>query len=536
MEEDPRKASFAPLTPLSFLLRATNFLGDRTAIIHGESRCTYRAFGERVARLAGALSDAAITRGDTVAILAPNIPAMLEAHFAVPMIGAVLNPINVRLDEEIVAGFLRQGDAKLLICDREFLDLGWRAAIRTGKDLPIVVINDPETGLPGAKEFTDYEAFIANSPTLLEAPLLEDEHQPIALLHTSGTTGTPKAVLYSHRGTYLAALSNALTFGLTPDSRFLWTWPMFHSNGLSFIWSVTAVGGVHICARSIDAKIVSAMIADHRVSHFCAAPLVLNMLATDPAMGDAGISHPVNCITGGSPPPLTVLAKLESLGIDVTHQYGASECCGPATIAYSHPDWKELEPGELQAMIARQGVPTAVIDDLMVADPDNMEPVARDGTSLGEIMVRGNAVVDGYYRDEEATAAAFAEGWYHTGDIAVWYEDGSVEIKDRSKDMIISGGENISSVEIENVLFRHPDVSEAAVVARPDKLLFQTPCAFVDRVAGSTIGAEELERHCRKFLAGLKVPRNFVFRTLPKTATGKIRKHALREMAVTDVD
>ena len=531
MKSAHHKANFAPLSPVNFLLRGANFFGNRTAIIYGETQYSYFEFSNRVRGLAAGLRAAKIAAGDVVAILALNTPPMLEAHFAVPMIGGILSPLNVRLDVATIARALKHSRARLVICDGEFLELAQQAQMNAALDLPIVVINDPAAGLPIDRSFVDYEEFISQSPDVTKKPDIKDETQSISLLYTSGTTGTPKGVVYSHRGAYLAGLSNALSFGLTHDNIFLWTWPMFHSNGLSFIWSVTAVGGTHICGRSFDAPKIFDLIGRHKVSHFCAAPLVLNMLAADSSARDLRFAHAVNCITGGSPPPSSIMSKLEKLGIDVTHQYGSSECYGPATVALRQSEWTQLDEQDRYKMMARQGAPTQVVDDLMVADPKTMIEVPRDGATAGEIMLRGNAIMSGYYNDEAASREVFADGWYHTGDIAVWHSDGVIEIKDRSKDMIISGGENISSVEIEEVLYQHPEVHEAAVVAKPDKALVEAPCAFVNRVAGSTVNAEDLVLFCRSFLAESKIPQDFVFRELPKTATGKIQKYALREIA-----
>ncbi len=536
MDKDRVSANQVPLSPLSFLRRATNFFADRTAVQHGNRRFSYREFGDRVNRLANALAESNVRPGDSVSILAPNIPAMLEAHFAVPMIGAHLNPINFRLPAETIAEFLRDARPKCVIVDCEFLDLARQATVLAGIEIPLICENS--AGSPGTRPggIVDYEAFIAGATGEPICGYPSDEHQDIAHLYTSGTTGTPRAIRYTHRSCYLAALNNALSFGLTPTTRFLWTWPMFHSNGLSFIWSVTAVGGTHICARSIDAKSIGDSIAKDGVTHFCAAPLVLNVMASDPAFNPQADSRSVICITGGSPPPSSVLRPLERLGIDFIHQYGASECHGPVTMAIPGLEEAGTSADDRRRKMARQGIPLPAIEDLIVAKVDTNVPVARDGMTVGEVLVRGNTVAAGYVNDDSTEAPAFADGWYRTGDMAVWYGDGTIEITDRSKDMIISGGENISSIEIEDVLFRHPEVREAAVVAKPDPHMVQIPCAFVDRVAGSEIEASDLEQHCREFLSESKIPREFIFRTLPKTETGKVRKNSLRDIILKLAD
>ena len=524
------QANFVPLSPVSFLLRNAQFFTDRPAVIYGDQQFTYGEFYRRVQKLAAALKSAGIAAGDRVAVLAPNIPPMLEIHYAVPLIGAVLNPLNIRLDAASIGHSLFHADARLLICDREFLDLARQALDTVGRDVPIVVINDPAAGLPRAPGMADYEMFVGDAPDMAVELELDDEHQPLSVLYTSGTTATPKGVVYIHRGAYLAALSNALSFGLNHNTVYLWTWPMFHSHGLSFVWAVTAVGGTHVCLRQIDASRIFDLIRRHRVSHFAVAPTMMNMLANAPSAARISFEHSVNCAVGGAAPASSVISTMEQLGIEVTHQYGSTECYGPATIAWRRPQWDHMTIDERYVFMSRQGTPTPVTD-LMVADPESMQPVARDGQSLGEVMLRGNTVMQGYFGDEDTSHDALSEGWFRTGDIAVWHPDGSMEIKDRSVDLIISESERISSVEIEEVLYKHPGVLEAAVVAKPDETLGEIPCAFVTLVPGSEASGDELMAYCQSNLADFKVPKRFVFSELPKTATGKIKKNELRELA-----
>ena len=528
-------ANYVPLSPVSYLARAAAFFGNRTAVVHGARRISYAEFFARARRLAHALAKAGIRRGDTVAILAPNVPAMLEAHYAVPMLGAVLNPINIRLDAAAIAFCLEHGGARLLFADREF-----HATVRPALDLlgakaPIVIdIADAETaGAPHLGNI-EYESFIQAGDPGFKYPGPIDEWDSICLLYTSGTTGNPKGAVYSHRGAYLGAMSNALTFKLDHESRYLWTLPMFHCSGWTFTWAVTAAGGTHVCLRRVEPKRIFDLAAEERVTHMCGAPIVLNMLVHAPA--DVKRTLPVRpkVATGGAAPPAIVIERMEAMGFEVLHLYGTTESYGPSTFCAHDAAWDA--PGfdikQRYGLMARQGVPLATIEDMMVAEAETLAPVVRDAGHLGEIMLRGNTLMKGYLKNEAATSEAFAGGWYHSGDLAVWHADGYIEVKDRSKDIIISGGENISSLEVEEVLYRHPEVMEAAVVARPDDKWGESPCAFVTLKADARpTSAEDIIAWCRDHMARYKVPRTVVFGPLPKTSTGKIQKFVLRDQA-----
>jgi fatty-acyl-CoA synthase len=501
------------------------------AVIHGEQSFTNRQFYARARQLGHALSKAGVKRGDTVAILAANTPAMLEAHFAAPMIGAVLNPINIRLDAPLIAFCLEHGEAKVLLADREFHATVAPALERLGRKRPIVIdIADAETqGAPNFGE-VEYESFIAAGDVAFAYPGVEDEWDDICLLYTSGTTGNPKGAVYSHRGAYLGALANALTFKLDHASRYLWTLPMFHCSGWTFTWAVTAAGGTHVCLRKVEPKRIFDAIVQHRITHMCGAPIVLNMLVHAPA--DAKRSLPVRTkvATGGAAPPAIVIERMEALGFEVLHVYGTTESYGPSTYCPAMPEWADLPAGERYGRMARQGIPNPVVEHLTVANPDTLQCVPRDGATVGEVMLSGNTLMKGYLKNAAATDEAFAGGTYHSGDLAVWHAEGSIEVKDRSKDIIISGGENISSLEVEEVLYRHPQVMEAAVVARADAQWGEHPCAFVTLKAGSgPVTADDIIAFCRANLAHYKVPRTVVFGALPKTSTGKIQKFVLRE-------
>ena len=530
---DRQPANYLPLSPLAFLARAGEVYAGKTAVVHGDVRFTYGEFLARCRRLASALRRRGIGRGDTVAIMAPNVPALLEAHYGVPMAGAVLNPLNYRLDARTVAFILEHGRAKLLITDREFSEVVEEALRMLPHPISVVDIDDPlYQGAGGRLGETDYEGLLAEGEPEADFSEPADEWQAICLLYTSGTTGNPKGVIYHHRGAYLNALGNALAFGLSPRSVYLWTLPMFHCSGWTYTWAVTAVGGTHVCLRRVDPALIFPAIQRHRVTHLCGAPVVLSMLIHAPADVKLAFDHVVEVATGGAAPPSTVIAAMESMGFRVTHLYGLTESYGPATLCAWQEDWEGLGLEERARVMARQGVGYPTLGGLMVADPDTLAPVPRDGATMGEIMLRGNTLMKGYLLNSDATEEAFRGGWFHTGDLAVWHPDGYVEIKDRAKDVIISGGENISSLEVEEALYRHPAVMEAAVVAWPDAKWGETPCAFVTlKPDAHPVTAEDIIRWCRDELARYKVPRHVVFGPLPKTSTGKIQKFVLRERA-----
>ena len=526
------RANFTPLTPLDFLRRSSEVYPGKPAVVHGERTYTYREFAERCRRLASVLAALGVGRGDTVAVMAPNVPALLEAHYAVPGLGAILNALNYRLDAATIAFCLEHGEAKVLITDRELSPVIAKALQLVKREIFVVDIDDPLAAGGERLGAASYEEWIAAGDADFEMPGPLDEWDSLALLYTSGTTGDPKGVLYHHRGAYLNALGNALAFGLGPRSVYLWTLPMFHCSGWTYTWAVTAVGATHVCLRKVDPALVFPMIEKHRVTHMCGAPIVLNMLVHAPASVKRRFAHTVEVATGGAAPPSAVIEAMESMGFRVTHLYGLTESYGPATLCAWQEEWDGLDLGARSRLMARQGVRYPTLADMQVADPETHAPVPRDGVTLGEVMLRGNTLMKGYLKNPRATEAAFREGWYHTGDLAVWHPDGYAEVKDRSKDIIISGGENISSLEVEECLYRHPQVMEAAVVARPDEKWGETPCAFVVLKPGAApVAAEDIMAWCRDHLARFKVPRTVVFGELPKTSTGKIQKFVLRERA-----
>jgi fatty-acyl-CoA synthase len=537
MDPLPRTpANHVPLTPVSFLEHSALTWPDRVAVRHGAQEYTYGQMLARCRRLASALARRGVTRGDTVAIMAPNVPAMLEAHYAIPALGAVLNALNYRLDARTIAFCLDHGKARVLLTDAEFAPTVRDALTRT-RQQPLVVDLADALG-PGADDpatrlgTITYEDLLAEGDPSFEWPGPQDEWDSLSLLYTSGTTGNPKGVMYHHRGAYLNALGNALAFRLTPQSVYLWTLPMFHCNGWTYTWAVTAAGATHVCLRRVDPALIFAALREHRVTHLCGAPIVLNMLVHAPAQARTRFDHVVEVATGGAAPPSAVIEAMEAMGFRVTHLYGLTESYGPATLCAWQEDWAALPLSERARKMARQGVAMPTLAQLQVGDADTGAPVPRDGATLGEVMLRGNTIMKGYLDNPVATAQAFAGGWFHTGDLGVWHADNYIEVKDRAKDIIISGGENISSLEVEECLYRHPHVMEAAVVARPDARWGETPCAFVAlKPDAQGVTAADIVHWCRDHLAHFKVPRTVVFGPLPKTSTGKIQKFVLRDQA-----
>ena len=525
-------ANYAPLTPLSFLERAAFVYPQRTSVIHGAQRYTWKQTYERTVRLASALAKRGVGPGDTVAAMLPNIPAMYEAHFGVPMCGAVLNTLNTRLDAETIAFMLTHGEAQLILTDREFSPVVEQALSRIKNKVEVIDIEDPEYSGPGKRlGETTYEQLLAGADPAYAWRWPQDEWEAISLNYTSGTTGDPKGVVYHHRGAYLNAVCNIVTWSMPQHSVYLWTLPMFHCNGWTFPWTMAANAGTNVCLRKVDAAFVFDLIREHKVTHYCGAPIVHQTLINAPEALKKGIQHKVHGMVAAAAPPAAMIEGMERMGFDITHVYGLTEVYGPATVCAKHEEWGSLDIVERARLNSRQGVRYLMEEGLSVMDPQAMKPVLADGETMGEIMFRGNITMKGYLKNPKATEEAFRGGWFHSGDLAVMQPDGYVKIKDRSKDVIISGGENISSLEVEDVLYRHPAVLAAAVVAKPDPKWGETPCAFVELKPGSDTTEQEMIEFCRSHMAKFKAPRAVVFGELPKTSTGKVQKFVLREKA-----
>ncbi|CAN5417049.1 acyl-CoA synthetase [soil metagenome] len=525
-------ANYVPLSPLSFLARAAAVWPERTAIIHGTQRITYAEFYVRCRRLASALVRAGVKTGDTVSAMLANTPAMLEAHYGVPMAGAVLNALNTRLDAKVIAFSLDHAETKVLITDTEF-SATVKEALSLRKGDPLVIdYADPEYQTGGQRiSHLDYEDFLKRGDPGFAWRLPDDEWDAISLNYTSGTTGNPKGVVYHHRGAYLLALGNILTASMPKHAVYLWTLPMFHCNGWCFPWSLSVIGGTHVTLRWVRAAAIWQALADHRVTHLCGAPIVMSAILNAPDADKRALAQTVEFMTAAAPPPEAVLARMAEVGFNVTHLYGLTETYGPAVVNEWRTDWNALPGSEQAALKARQGVNYIPLEALSVRDPQTLEPVPQDGATLGEVMFRGNVVMKGYLKNPKATEEAFAGGWFHSGDLGVAHPDGYIQLKDRSKDIIISGGENISSIEVEEVLYKHPAVQAAAVVAKPDEKWGETPCAFIELKPGAVASAEGIIAWCVQGLAKYKVPKHVIFAEIPKTSTGKIQKFKLREIA-----
>jgi fatty-acyl-CoA synthase len=527
---DRNVANYQPLTPLTFLQRAASVFPDKLAIIHGGLRRNYVDFYARSRQLASALTQHGITRGDTVSALLANTPAMLECHYGVPMCGGVLHSINTRMDAAVIAFQLDHANTRIAIVDSEFMPLMQQALAIASVEPLIIQYDDVEyAGTRIKTDAPDYDLFLATGDPSFEWLMPMDEWDAISINYTSGTTGDPKGVVSHHRGAYLLAQGNALTTSMGKNAVYLWTLPMFHCNGWCFPWTMSAINGTHVCLRQVRAEPIWQALDDYGVTHLCGAPIVMSLMIEAPKAEKRALDHPVQFFTAAAPPPASLLANMKSAGFDVTHLYGLTETYGPSVVNDWHDDWSNLPAGEQATLKARQGVRYLPLEGLDVMDPETMIPVPRDGATMGEVMFRGNVVMKGYFRNPKATKEAFKGGWFHSGDLGVMHPDGYIQLKDRSKDVIISGGENISSIEIEDVLYRHPSVATVAVVAMPHEKWGETPCAFVELNKGQTVSTEELRLFCREHMAPFKIPGKFVFTDIPRTSTGKIQKFLLRD-------
>ncbi|WP_168525971.1 acyl-CoA synthetase [Acinetobacter sp. A3] len=534
-DELPRTpANFVALSPLRYLERAAYIYPHQNAIIHGSRQITWRETYLRCCQFAHQLQQLGISKNDTVSVLLPNVPAMLEAHFAVPMAGAVLNTLNTRLDAKTLAFMLDHAESKVLLVDPEFAALAQEALAMVTHEIYVIDVSDAEyehaTNALSIGQI-EYETWLAAGDPNFEWHLPQDEWDAISLNYTSGTTGNPKGVVYHHRGAYINAASNIIACGMTPRAKYLWTLPLFHCNGWCFAWTMAANGGTNICLRKVDPELIFKLIAEHKVDYFCGAPIVLSMLINTPDEKKTQFDHRVEVMVAGAAPPAAIIEGMRNIGINVTHVYGLTETYGPSALCASQAGWSDLSIQEQAQLHSRQGVPYPLQDGMKVLDPKTMQPVPKDGKTMGEIMFRGNIVMKGYLKNPEATAEAFAGGWFHTGDLAVCQPDGYAKITDRSKDVIISGGENISSLEVEEVLYQHPAVLTAAVVAKPDPRWQEVPCAFIELKDGKQASPEEIIAYCSQHLARFKVPKDVVITEIPKTSTGKLQKFVLREWA-----